>query len=342
MPVSKEYYKDLSVDDLVQDDFFIKSVKAPDENTDAFWNEFLRQYPGQRVSVEAASSIIHSLTFSHHQPPAGSRDRVWQSIISGAQQAPVVKLSRRRSWIWAAAAIVGVILMMTAFLFWPGDKNSVISSRYGEIKQVLLPDQSQVTLNANSTIEYRSQWKKGQPREVWLKGEGFFDVTHLHNGNQEVKEEERFIVHAGSLVIEVLGTSFNVSDRQSITKVVLEKGSIRVVAGDSSLLMQPGERVEFDQQKNAISRGTANVQQATSWKRKELMLDHTTVQEVVDAIEENFGYKVVIENNNILGRQITGTATISMENEETLFKALEVILQIDIRKEDNTLHIKNR
>jgi len=342
MSVSKEYYKDLSVEELVQDEFFIRSIRTPDEGTGAFWKEFLQQYPQQKDVLEAAGSFVQSLKFKQKLPPEGTKERVWQAIQSGSNETPVVSMKQRRTWKWIAAAVTAAAVMATVFLWQPAEKNTMISSNYGEVKQLQLPDKSVVTLNANSTLEFHPDWSKNKPREVWLKGEGFFEVQHLHKSGDAVKDADRFIVHTGGVRIEVLGTSFNASDRHSVTRVVLEKGSVRIDIGDSSLLMQPGELVEYDQENKNISRRNANVEKALSWKRKELMLDHTTMKEVARIIEDNFGYKVIVEDNGILERQITGTGTISMDTEQTLFKALEVILQIEIRKEQNTLHIKNR
>jgi ferric-dicitrate binding protein FerR (iron transport regulator) len=342
MSVSREYYKELSVEELLQDEFFIRSMQKPDEDTAGFWNEFTQQYPEQRDKVEAARSFLQSLKFRQKQAPEGMRQAVWSAIAAEWDTKPVVSISRRRAWKWVAASVSAIAIIALAVLFRPQEKKTLISSAYGEVKELVLPDQSTVTLNANSTLEYNPNWESGKPREVWLKGEGYFDVNHLHKAGEPLKESERFIVHTGGLRIEVLGTRFNASDRQSITSVVLEEGSVKVDIGDSSLLMLPGEIVEYDRELKKISRDSVNVQKAVSWKRKELMLDHTTVEEVIKAIEEIFGYKVEIENENLLKRQITGTGTISMKDEQTLFKALEVILQVDIRKDGTILHIKSR
>ena len=346
MSVSIEYYKEHTVEELVQDEYFIKSVSSPDEETDRFWAEFRQYYPEQRKSIEDASSMVRAFKFRPHHPPHGAKERIWESIQATTSDERGAKSMYRKPWLWAAAAAAIILLIASTVLFWPDkETRTLISSQYGEVKQLILPDNSVVTLNANSELEYAAEWKEGQPREVWLHGEGFFEVKHLKQPGQALRQSDRFIVHAEGMAIEVLGTSFNVSDRHSVTKVVLEKGEVRIdfsEPGNNSVVMQPGELVTYDHIKKDVLKETANLGKSISWKRKELALDHTTVEELIRMIEDNYGYTVLVENKDILDRQITGTGTISIEDEQTLFRALEVILQVEISKKGTKLHIRNR
>jgi ferric-dicitrate binding protein FerR (iron transport regulator) len=55
----------------------------------------------------------------------------------------------------------------------------------GETRTILLADNSQVVLNANSSLRCRGICLLSTSREVWLTGEGFFSVAR-HTTRQRV------------------------------------------------------------------------------------------------------------------------------------------------------------
>ncbi len=70
----------------------------------------------------------------------------------------------------------------------------------GERRTIVLFDGTTINLDCGSELRYPSKF--GTTREVFLKGEGYFQVA---------KDSTRpFIVHADGTVIEVLGTKFNI------------------------------------------------------------------------------------------------------------------------------------
>src|SRR5690606_36526026 len=119
MSVSREYYKELSVEELLQDEFFIRSMQEPDEDTAGFWNEFTQKYPEQKDKVEAARSFLQSLKFRQKQAPEGMRQAVWTAIAAEWDAKPVVSINRRRAWKWAAASVSAIAIIALAVLFRP-------------------------------------------------------------------------------------------------------------------------------------------------------------------------------------------------------------------------------
>ncbi len=71
-----------------------------------------------------------------------------------------------------------------------------------EKKMILLGDGTKVWVNGSSKLEYPQRFVKGEPREVTLHGEAYFEV--------ERSEEWPFIVHTGEIETKVLGTKFNI------------------------------------------------------------------------------------------------------------------------------------
>ncbi|MFQ5771306.1 MAG: FecR family protein, partial [bacterium] len=83
---------------------------------------------------------------------------------------------------------------------------------------VSLPDNSEVNLNAESSIKYPPKsWAK--QREVILTGEAFFKVAEVGTP---------FSVRSGFVVTSVLGTSFNVRARGIQVEVACVTGKVSV------------------------------------------------------------------------------------------------------------------
>lgn len=72
----------------------------------------------------------------------------------------------------------------------------------GSQTKVILPDSSVVCLNSGSVLKYDPAFLRKKSREVYLIGEGYFEV--------QKNPEKPFIVHADDINVKVLGTVFNV------------------------------------------------------------------------------------------------------------------------------------
>src|SRR5687768_18409267 len=96
MSVSKEYYKDLSPEELLQDDFFIESITKPNEKSQRFWNDFLSEYPHRTAVVEEAAAFVRMMKFEPDLPVKGVKERIWENVIEApASSAPVVNIDRK-------------------------------------------------------------------------------------------------------------------------------------------------------------------------------------------------------------------------------------------------------
>lgn len=166
------------------------------------------------------------------------------------QEAPLVDMpATSRKWYWVAAA-ASVLLAGFFFLRMSGSGKNAgkelmaanlneVSTRPGSKSMVKLPDGSVVWLNAGSKITYGKEFGR-EIREVYLTGEGYFDVAH--------NKEKPFIIHTSSINIKVLGTAFNVKaypeDKQTETSLI--RGSIEVTIKNrpnDKIILSPNEKL---------------------------------------------------------------------------------------------------
>jgi len=202
-----------------------------------------------------------------------------------------------------------------------------------------LPDGSKVVLNANSQIEFAAEPKDNTPREVWMTGEAYFDVVHKNKTGTPVQEAERFIVHLPNMNVEVLGTTFTINTRREQEQVVLQTGSVKVQVNSKpeTIYLKPGELISYNKDKKQLSKTTTNPTDIALWKEDQLKFDNTPLSEIVKLIEDNYGYKVEVTDSSLLTRTIGGT--LSSENQDILFKALENMLEVKITINGKTLTI---
>jgi transmembrane sensor len=228
-----------------------------------------------------------------------------------------------------------LLLIGSGLFYYTGNKT--IATGYGKTLRIQLSDQSLVTLNANSSITYARHWWSGSRREVWLSGEAFFDVAHLKKDSLPVKEGERFVVHTAHLDVEVLGTRFNVKERRGITQVGLTAGSVQLrwKGNPQTMSLQPGEQASYQATTGQVHKVVKDMNEVNAWKEHRLVMNNATVGEIIQQLEDNYGYKAVLEDPSITGRKIQGT--IPVKNEDNIIFILSGILKVNIEKKDSLL-----
>lgn len=159
------------------------------------------------------------------------RSQVILENILRHEASPNKKSLTLRSWSWVyrvAAAFIGILLVAAVSFLYLREETIRYETAYGQLRVIVLPDSSRVTLNGNSTLRYQADWEAlpiGNTREVWLEGEGFFEVTEVVLSAQSMA---KFVVHTPQLDVEVVGTKFNVTNRRHQTQVVLSSGQVKL------------------------------------------------------------------------------------------------------------------
>src|SRR5690554_4958388 len=168
-------------------------------------------------------------------------------------------------WNVAASILILITAAVVYFANRPSDKlYTSYKTDFSEILDVELPDGSSVTLNANSELTWNNQWKKKGTRQVMLVGEAFFNIETLEN-------KMAFTVETGGVSVEVVGTSFNVNNRNEKVEVYLDEGKVNLyIKHDISnfITMEPGEKVKYDGGRKKMEK-TMNESMITSasWKK---------------------------------------------------------------------------
>jgi ferric-dicitrate binding protein FerR (iron transport regulator) len=307
-----------TVEDLLADASFQRyaySLLGDEDTIDIsetrqFWEDRLALHPENRVAAQEAIELIKQLRQAEAVAVAvPNLDGVWQKVQARLQkQAPVAKTLTFgwRVYLRYAAAILFLLSTVALSLYFYFLVPVEISTEIGSNQTITLPDRSTVVLSGNSSLRYARYWPSNRPREVWLKGKAYFDVTHaIHSNNS-------FVVYAGKARIEVLGTTFDVTNRDEAVKVLLKTGKVKMQAEATSsqetpaaTVLMPGEEAELSTESGLITKKTANMENSMHWIQQKFVFDNTPFEEVAKTIEENCGVKVTIRRQELLSRRIT-------------------------------------
>lgn len=128
----------------------------------------------------------------------------------------IVERSNEYHYLKVAASLA--LLVVSVLLMYKLIDTNSINAEVAEIKTIYLPDSSKVILNAASNITYsKSNWNNGN-RTLELNGQAYF----------EVKKGSQFQVISNQGTVSVLGTSFNIYDREGDYKVECFTGKVSV------------------------------------------------------------------------------------------------------------------
>ncbi|MFB6455290.1 FecR family protein [Chitinophaga sp. Hz27] len=327
-------YHLFSKEEFLEDADFLDWVKNARPESCARWESWQASAPANLVIMLEAKAIVEGIyRLERIKAPTGLKSAIWDNILTEISTEKNIYpiASRPKWWIYAAAAVV-LPLAIVGGLYKYVNRTIVVTSAYGEMVKVTLPDSTLVTLNGNSVLRYHP-WKEGK-REVWLEGEGLFNVRATHKAFP-------FIAHAGNIDVEVLGTVFNIKSRREKTEVYLQSGKVKVVSKErqQSVILTPEDKANYDATKLTLIRANPGNEAAVAWLGNKMQLRNTSVKEIIETLRDTYGYTIILQDSSIVNRSTEGT--LSLGNINTVIFELQATLGVTIEKNNDTLTFKN-
>jgi ferric-dicitrate binding protein FerR (iron transport regulator) len=220
-----------------------------------------------------------------------------EKMFSRIENRKTSKVKRLYNRAWRVAAIVILLIAIGGLyqiFFQPftGTQITYIekTNPAGQRSQVVLPDNSVVWLNAQSTITYPETFEDQENRKVKLSGEAYFDVAH--------NQSKPFLVRTDHFKVRVLGTSFNVKayaqDDQFMTTLVSGKVELTDRQRDKAQL-KPGEMCVYNKNNQSfeIKKGV-DTKKITSWKEGKIIFDDVPFSVMAKELERWYGKEIEI------------------------------------------------
>lgn len=204
---------------------------------------------------------------------------------------------------------------------------------YGRRHNVTLGDGTVVQLNSGSTLIFPAKFSGGK-REVYLKGEGFFEVTR--------SAERPFVVNTHSINIRVLGTKFNVSayENETTASAVLVDGSVEVfdnkLFGGANLRIKPNQGCFFDKAHPDLIVKEVDVNEYISWKDGILQFKDQPLSDIIEKVEKFYNCTIIVEDEELANRIISGKLVLSSKFDDTIDLLARTTKSKYVIRDDNT------
>ncbi|MRG45185.1 DUF4974 domain-containing protein [Chitinophaga sp. SYP-B3965] len=167
---------------------------------------------------------------------------------------------------------------------------NTLSTPKGRLFHLVLPDGSDVWLNAASAVTYPTSFS-GKERVVTLKGEAYFDI--------KPDAAKPFSVRlADNTEVKVLGTAFNINayENEHVTATTLINGSVQINAGNNSSILKPGYQANVAHATPGIKVSRADTSQVLAWKNGIFNFEDADIQAVMKQLERWYDIEVQYEN----------------------------------------------
>ena len=200
------------------------------------------------------------------------------------------KSGRIRKIFYAAAAaaiMLGVLIPAARHYLKPKTEQAAVVqyveavTHRGEIKTVVLHDNTKVTLNAESRIIYPAIFT-GAERSVELSGEALFEVVS--------DPDKPFTVTTENMKISVLGTVFCVKEyaNDGLVTVSVASGKVEVDLAGGKALLEKNQQVKMNKTTEDFEKWTIDVDKYLSWTDGTLYFHRTPLREVVNMLNRHY------------------------------------------------------
>lgn len=306
------------------------------------WEESAETRLKDKIDLASLLNKIH-----HRVNTDSSNNKILSSEMAIPDKVKKTPVKLIAGYLSKAAAILflPLLLIFAYYLFFKSEKNSTSTLiAYNEVytpmsakTKLILPDSTTVWLNSGSSLKYPVEFQQ-KTREVFLSGEGYFDV--------ESNDKVPFVVRTGLLTVTAHGTSFNVMsypDDQNIETTLVE-GNVHIEESGTKIPvnLNPGCQSVFDKTTGKQITKKVDTRFFTSWKDGRLIFRNESMDQVINKLERWFNCSIILENNAL--KDFRYTATIEMESLTEVFDLISITAPViyNYNKETREIRIKSK
>lgn len=234
----------------------------------------------------------------------------------------------KKVWINQLTRIAAILVIAIGsyFLFFHSTQTQ-IDTLANVTKQVSLPDDSEVTLNAGSSISYNKDTWTGN-REVHLDGEAFFKVA----------KGKKFTVITSLGEVSVLGTQFNVRQRDNSIYVDCYEGLVEVKINNKRIKLPAGNSIAFRNEQLNEYENTGN---SSTWLQGKSTFKSVPLREVFKEFERQYDIKIQTKNLT-LNQDKLFTGSFTHKNIETAIKSITLPFGLDYSIQEDEIIVSAR
>ncbi len=245
-------------------------------------------------------------------------------LKSSVNEKQVIPLYKK----WKPLSVAATILVFISVVLFNINNNLEHHTLAGESTQISLPDASKVWLNAKSEIAYKKSWKKS--RAIDLRGEAYFEVA----------KGKTFMVKTSQGTVTVLGTKFNVKQREAYFEVYCYEGTVSVMYRNKETILKANSSfnsrtLDKTMQKNAM------INTKPHWIEKMSVFENTPIEHVIADIGIQYDIKFIMNNNLNKNLKYTGSYHYN-DSLETVLNVLCQSLNLEYIEKDKSIYLNNK
>ena len=247
-----------------------------------------------KESPEYASYIKIADTTAEFATPSFNAEGNKEAIDSKINDPKVRTLSPFGMFI-RVAAVVSVLLAGYLYI---STLDTTVSTGIAAKETFLLPDNSEVVLNASSEIVYNKK-KWNDDRSLALDGEAYF----------KVEKGSKFSVNTPQGVVSVLGTQFNVFSRDTIFNINCYEGLVSVRFNDTLIKLPAGNKLKIENGTLVVH--TQSNTRSPSWISNESSFDNASLATVIEELQRQYPIQITSQNT-IVNKRFSGVLHIKI------------------------------
>ena len=207
-----------------------------------------------------------------------------------------------------------------------------LNVKNGQRAKLVLSDGSIIVADAGSEIRYPTEFTT--TRDIYLKGEAYFQVAH--------DSERPFIVHANQAVVQVYGTKFNVRawDENPVVTVAVEEGKVSLADADdknTAVFLTKNQMSRLEQQGPPTHAETTEFKDHLSWMNYEIKFENATIKEVLAQLQRWYDYHFEVQDSSIMNDRLT--VQIVKTNVDDVLQVISLLTNSNIEKDSTTIKI---
>jgi transmembrane sensor len=225
---------------------------------------------------------------------------------------------------WSAGLAMAACLLLAVAIGagwqptrWVDDLGADYVSAPGQVRTVVLADDSQVTLDADSAIAVN--FSQGERHVQLRRGAAFFQVTHTG-------EPFRVDAHGGQT--QVLGTQFEVRLQAQGAQVTVLSGRVGVKSAqdEPQRILGAAQRVAYDQRITGDLQAVDPHSQL-AWRDGWLNYYRTPLADVIDDLSRYYPGRIVLLNPKLGEKRISGS--FPSKDPEAVLAALKSVVGLE-------------
>lgn len=247
--------------------------------------------------------------------------------------------SRKMSRIAISAAAAAVIIIAGLFSYYsfkdnapPETPGKQFITKRGERATFTLSDGSKVVLYPESRLKVPAHFT-GNSRDVYLKGEAYFEVDHEAN--------HPFIVHTKNAVTREIGTKFLVQawPKDSKVKVIVTEGKVALGSSHSTRKDHKKEIVITQNQMGVLGKNhklsvtaVKNINQYLGWTKGQLIFNNQPLSKVIPKLERWYSVDIHLGGQSIANKKLSANINYNTQSIDEVLQGIALLLGLKVNR----------